>query len=136
MIGVDDDAVFLAACRFGIIARAGGKARRSVTGDRRGHGSLLEFVTADGAVIARKVSALGETLCWLRRDLAEAADAALAREAAEHQRIIAEVGRFIRDTDEQGARRNGVTVEQYRAQRHAAGNRWDNYRAIQRAGGF
>jgi hypothetical protein len=137
MIGVDDD-VFLAACRFGIVARAGGKPRRRATGDmsRHGSGSLLEFADADGGVIARKVTALGESQCWLRADLAEAADAALAREAEDYARVTAELRDFIHATDRQGAARNGVSVEQYRAKRHAAGNQWDRYRAKQRAGGY
>jgi hypothetical protein len=136
MIGRDDD-VFLAACRFGIVARAGGKPRRRATGDmsRHGSGSLLEFVDAGGEVIARKVTALGESQCWLRADLSEAADAALAREAEDYARVTAELADFIRSTDRQGASRNGVSVEEYRRNRHAAGARWDNYRAKQRAGG-
>jgi len=148
MISVDFN-LHYAAHRFGIVARAGGtlRPRERVTGAvpcqmvRGIHhisdpACIKEFVTPDGEVIARKVAACGRVECWLRRDLADAADAALQREAAEHQRIIAELRDFIADTDRQGATRNGVTVEQYRAKRHAAGNHWDKYRAKQRAGGF
>jgi hypothetical protein len=138
------ETVHYAAHRFGIVAGAGGRlvasrpallAGQTVDGGHS-HAEVKEFATADGAVIARRVTAGGETLCWLRSDLAEAAGAALEREAAEHRRVIAEVGDFIRETDLQGARRNSMTVEQYRAKRHADGMRWDKYRAKQRAGGY
>jgi hypothetical protein len=95
---------------------------------------VLEWAIG-GEVVGRKVTALGTTECWLRGDLAEATRAALAAEAADYARVAAEVGAFIKSTDEQGARRNGVTVEQYRAKRHAAGARFDRYRAANRAGG-
>lgn len=134
MIGVTNDAHY-AAARFKVLT--GGRFVRTKTQGGRGGmgaGDLLEYVLPDGEVVARKVTALGETLCWLRRDLAEGAAAAMQREAADYARATAEVAEFIRSTDMLGAARNGVTVEQYRAQRHAAGNRWDNYRAKQAAG--
>lgn len=135
MIEVSADDLYNAP-RFAVLK--GGKwSRRQTAGlSNLGGGEVLEYVLPDGEVIARKVVAMGETACWLRADVAEAARAAAAAEAAEHQRVIAEVGAFIKSTDEQGARRNGVSVEQYRAQRHAKGAAWDNYRARQRAGGF
>lgn len=142
MISVDVDTHY-AAHRFGIVSRAGGKVRRRQLPDTAAPaaygaepGQVVEFVDGDGEVIARRVSALGETHCWLRRDLAEAAMAALLAEAAEHARVIAELRDFIADTDRQGAARNGISIDQYRAKRHAAGSRWDNYRAKQRAGGY
>lgn len=135
MIEVTDDTHY-AAARLKVLT--GGRFVRSKTEGRggMGGGDLLEYVLPDGEVVARKVQALGETLCWLRADLVETARAAMAAEAADYARATAEVAEFIRSTDRQGAARNGVSVEQYRAQRHAKGARWDNYRAKQRAGGF
>lgn len=134
MIEVSADELYDAA-RFAVLS--GGKWARSKTTGYGGiaTGELLEYVMPGGEVVARKVVACGETACWLHPDVAASARAARAAEAAKHERVIAEVGALIKSTDEQGARRNGVTVEQYRAQRHAAGNRWDHYRAAQRAGG-
>jgi len=134
MIEVSTDELYDAA-RFAVLS--GGKWARSQTGGLSNHGGgeLLEYVLPSGEVIARKVVACGAVECWLRADVAASARAALAAEAAKHERVIAEVGDFIKSTDAAGAKRNGVTVEQYRAQRHAAGNRWDHYRAAQRAGG-
>lgn len=125
-----------AAARFALLK--GGRWVRRPTDGYGGikRGELLEYVMPDGEVLARKVSACGAVECWLRPDVAAAARAALAAEAAEHARVKAELAQFIRTTDEQGARRNGVSVEQYRATRHAKGAAWDNYRARQRAGGF
>jgi hypothetical protein len=135
MIEVTDDTHY-AAARLKVLT--GGRFVRSKTQGRGGMGSgdLLEYVLPGGEVVARKVSALGQTLCWLRADLAGQANAAMAAEAADYARATAEVAEFIRSTDRQGAERTGSTVEQYRARRHAAGNRWDRYRAQQRAGGF
>jgi len=144
---VDPDR-YSAAHRFGIVGKAGGRLvpRRAGSGAHVPHqmvrgidhiadpACINEFVTPGGEVIARKVAACGEVQCWLRADLAEAADAALAKEAADYQRVVTELAAFIRGTDEQGAARNGVSVEQYRTQRHNAGARWDKYRARQRAG--
>lgn len=145
MISVDYD-TYYSAHRFGLVARAGGRLMRpkrialgndaqQVAGGN-GRATVKEFATLDATVIARSVEAAGSRECWLRSDLAEQASAAMAREAAEHRRVVEAVGRFIADTDRQGAARNGVTVEQYRADRHRKGARWDNYRAKQRAGGF
>lgn len=124
-----------AAARFSVLK--GGKWVRRPTDGYGGitRGELLEYVLPDGAVLSRKVVACGQTECWLAPDVAQQARAAMAAEAAGHARVVAEMAEFIRDTDAAGAKRNGVTVEQYRAQRHAAGNRWDHYRAAQRAGG-
>jgi hypothetical protein len=135
MIEVTDDAHY-AAARLKVLT--GGRFVRSKTQGRGGMGcgDLLEYVLPDGEVVARKVAALDQVACWLRADLAERARAAMAAEAADYARVTAELAEFIRSTDQQGARRNGVTVEMYRAQRHAKGARWDNYRAKQRAGGF
>lgn len=135
MIGVDYDTHY-AAARFGILKRAGGVPRRTKSGAMGGygHGEVVEFVTADGEVISRKVEAMGEVLCWLRQDLADEAKAALLVEAEDYLRVINELRDFIGDTDRQGAARNNTSVEAYRAQRHAAGARWDRYRAKQRAG--
>lgn len=141
MIAVDDTTHY-AAHRFGLVAAAGGRlvkpARAAMTdGAAAADGrpaELKEFATAAGEVVARKVVALGSVLCWLRADLADAARCALAREETERLRVIGELSDFIRETDLQGAARNGVTVEQYRHNRHAAGARWDKYRAAQRTG--
>jgi hypothetical protein len=135
MIEVTDDTHY-AAARLKVLT--GGRFVRSKTQGRGGMGAgdLLEYVLPDGEVVARKVTALGETLCWLRADLAEQANAAMAAEAADYARVTAELAEFIRSTDQQGAERHGVTVEMYRRTRHAAGAGWDRYRARQRAGGF
>lgn len=154
MISVDYD-TYYAAHRFGIVARAGGrlmKPKRIALGNDaqqvaggNGRATVKEFATLDAVVIARSVEvpagpgagpAAGSRECWLRADLAELALEAMRFEAAEHRRVVEVVGRFIADTDAAGAERNGVTVEQYRADRHRKGARWDNYRAKQRAGGF
>lgn len=134
MIEVSADEHY-AAARFAVLK--GGRFVRKPTDGYGGivRGELLEYVTASGEVLARKVTACGAVECWLRPDMAQAARAALAAEAAEHARVVAELGQFIRDTDVMGAARNGQTVEQYRASRHAKGNRWDRYRAEQRARG-
>lgn len=141
MIAVDGITHY-AAHRFGIVARAGGRLVRparvemdnnaqQVVGDPA---EVKEFATPRGEVVARKVVALGSVLCWLRADLADAAAAALEREQLEHARVISELREFIRDTDRQGAARNGVSVEQYRRNRHAAGERWDRYQGANRRG--
>jgi hypothetical protein len=143
MKGVSFD-VHFAAHRFGIVSRAGGRLVRSqravLVGNSVDGGSdraeIKEFATPGGEVIARRVTALGHTECWLRADLAEAAQKALDDEAAGYAAATAIVKDFIRYSDEQGAARNNTTVEQYRADRHRKGARWDNYRAKQRAGGF
>lgn len=124
-----------AAARFSVLK--GGKWVRRPTDGYGGitRGELLEYQLPDGTVLSRKVVALGQTECWLAPDVAQQARAAMAAEAATTARVIADMAEFIRDTDAAGAKRNGVTVEQYRAQRHAAGNRWDRYRAEQRARG-
>lgn len=142
MIGVETDKHY-AAHRFGLVAAAGGKATRRPVPSMSGYdtaggieaGQVLEFRDAAGELLSRKVVACGRTECWLRADLADGARAALAREAAEHDRIKADLADFIKSTDAAGAKRNGVTVEQYRATRHAKGARWDRYRAEQRARG-
>lgn len=135
MIAVDTDTHY-AAARFALLK--GGRFVRSKTDGSGGiaSGELLEYRLPSGEVVARKVCALTQTLCWLREDVADLARAALAAEAAEHERVRCELAEFIRSTDRQGATRNGVSVEEYRRSRHAAGARWDNYRARQRAGGF
>jgi len=136
MIKVETDDHYAAARFRGVLS--GGKWVRRQTDGYGGiaRGELLEYVLPDGAVLSRKVVACGATECWLRADVAAAARAALAAEAAEHGRVKAELAQFIKSTDAAGAKRNGVSVEQYRAQRHAKGAAWDNYRARQRAGGF
>ena len=132
MIEVTPDEHY-AAARFAVLT--GGRFVRTQTAGLSNHGAgeLLEYVRPDGSVLARKVVACGQTLCWLRADIAAAAHAALAAEAAEHGRIKAALAQFISSTDRDGAERNGCTVEQYRAMRHAKGNAWDHYRAAQRA---
>lgn len=133
-----------AAHRFGIVAKAGGRMVKRKPSPLQGNSvdggsaevEVKEFATASGEVIARRVTTPTAEECWLRADLAEQARAALEEEAAGYARATAVVAEFISYTDEQGAARTGTTVEQYRAKRHAAGNRWDNYRAKQRAGGF
>lgn len=142
MISTDATLLYDAA-RLSVLSQCGAKPsrcqREHLAGSevRSPHkAEVLEWSIPGGEVVGRKVTALGTTECWLRGDLAEATRAALAAEAADYARVAAEVGAFIKSTDEQGAARNGVTVEQYRAKRHAAGSRWDYYRAANRAGGI
>jgi hypothetical protein len=144
MQSVDWD-TYYAAHRFGLIAAHGGRKCcpvRETLADggcplRGWHiGEITEFVAAGGEVLSRKVVACDCTECWLRRDLADDARAALLAEQDDSDRIIAEVAGWIRRTDEEGARRSGMTVDAFRAKRLADGMRWDRYKARQRTGGM
>lgn len=140
MISVEPSLMYDTA-RLSVFAKADARPSRKLTkglaGDevRGPHvGEVLEWALPGGEVVGRKVVACGDVQCWLRADLADATVAALAAEAADYAKVTAELAEFIRSTDERGAARNGVSVQQYRAKRHAAGSRWDYYRAANRAG--
>jgi hypothetical protein len=136
--------VYTAAHRFGIVTDAGGRKVRPIAPpDLDGFetcggegGRLVAEFAAGGEVIARRVETSTGAEYWLRADLVALAETALQYEAKEHARIIETVGAFIADTDAAGAERHGITIEEYRRKRHNAGNRWERYRAANRAGGF
>lgn len=143
MISVDQ-AIYMAAHRFGVIAGEGARMRKppQVEMDHNArqsygpHAVVKEWAAPGGLVLARSVVSHDAAEFWLRRDLADDARAALAAELADSERIVAEVAGWIRRTDAEGAARTGMTVDAYRAKRLADGMRWDKYRAKQRAGGF
>jgi hypothetical protein len=134
--------LYYAGHRFGIIHRAGGRLvprkPSPLVGNSVDGGCdkviVKEFAAPGGAILSRKVTRGNDVECWLRRDIADAAQAALDAEDAEAARVIGVMADFIRDTDMAGAIRNDMTVEEYRRDRHARGARWDKYRAKQRAG--
>jgi hypothetical protein len=145
MQSVDYDKTYPAAFRFGVIAAHGGKrcdpARETLADGAcplRGQhiGEITEFRSPTGEILSRKVEACGVIECWLRRDLADDARAALLAEAADSERIISEVSGWIRRTDAEGAERAGLTVDAFRAKRLRDGMRWDRARAANRAGGI
>lgn len=122
-----------AAHRFNLVNGAGGRlvARRQVTGPVPPQmlrsvqhiadpATVKEFATADGEVISRKVCALGEVACWLRSDLADAAEAALEHEAAEHRRVIAEVADYARATRQHSRDQSAQTYVLNSSLLHAA----------------
>jgi hypothetical protein len=127
---------------YGIAARHGARKHRSPVpqlsgGPDRGprDAEILEFAI-DGEVVLRKVKACGLIECWLRADLALETLVARVEAAAEIERVKAVMTDFIHTTDAAGAQRHGISVDAYRAKRHADGARWDKYRAQQRAGGY
>lgn len=133
---VSDD-VYFAGHAHDYVRRAGG--RRSVPVREtlaegacplRGQriGEITEFVTPTGEVLSRKVIACGERLCWLRRDIAEAAAAAIDAEAAEHKRIAAVVCEEMDRRDSALAAERGETLEHFRIQRNHRGMKFDRYR--------
>jgi hypothetical protein len=81
---------------------------------------VSEFAAPDGTVAARRVQANGLTECWLRADLADLAERALAAELAENARIAAIVtsASVARDIDR--AKAAGMTLEAYRLKRNHA----------------
>lgn len=139
-----DEVTYRAAHRFGVVAGAGARLRQLPAVEMADHARasygphavVKEFAVPGGLVLARSVVSHDSSEFWLRRDLAEAAKAALAAEQDDSDRIIAAVAGFIRRTDAEGAARTGLTVDAYRARRLADGVRWDKYRAKQRAGGM
>lgn len=136
------ETVYYAGHRFGLVHKAGGRLvprkPSPLVGNSVDGGSdkveVKEFAIEGGAILSRKVSTPTACECWLRRDIADAAQAALDAEDAETARVIGVMADFIRDTDMAGALRNDTTVSEYRRDRHARGARWDKYRAKQRAG--
>lgn len=136
-----DQATYLAAHRFGVIAGAGARMRKPprVELDHNArqsygpHAVVKEWAAPGGLVLARSVVTHDSSEYWLRRDLVDKAIAALTAEAADSARIVNEVAGFIRRTDAEGAQRAGLTIEGYRAKRLADGVRWDKYRARERA---
>lgn len=145
MIRVMEDK-YSAAHRFGIVADADGRkvgpyaqgddlTGFAVRGGDANTAAVVSEFAAGGEVIARRVTTDGQSICWLREDLAALAELALQQEAKQYRRAAEKVGEFIRHTDAAGAEREGVTIEQYRRDRLNAGARWEKYRARNRAGG-
>lgn len=126
--------VHFAAHRFGKVADAGGRKvhRRplelpSLSAPEREY-VVSEFETPDGEVVSRQVDVRGQCECWLRADLAAAAEAALQAEAAENQRIAAAViaSSLAHDTDR--AAGHNMTLTEYRTRRNHALARIDRRR--------
>lgn len=137
MIAVSPE-LHLAGHRFGVIAGVGarkvGRLSLEVPSLRTG-GEVIEFALPGGEVVARKVvSATGAVECWLREDLALAAQAALDAEAAANERAALEVARWSREVDQRAADKAGVSLEHYRTQRNFRGMAYDRARAANRTG--
>lgn len=94
--------LFRAAIAHGKVSAAGGERIRrqhpQLLGNSTDGGSTAEVLeyAAGGEVIARKVVAGGEIACWLRADIADAAEAALEHAEAEIERVKAEVVDYAR----------------------------------------
>ncbi len=69
------------------------------------HAEIFEWVNPAGEVVGRKVSALGEVETWLRADLCTEVLIARADEAAERERVIAEVKQFAEASRRRGEQR-------------------------------
>jgi hypothetical protein len=121
-------AAYGAAHRLGLVSGAGGRKVGAWSREvPSASDPVSEFATAGGEILARRVPADGT--CWLSADLAEAAEAALLAEAAEHARVAAAVVAWSLARDSERAAEHGMTVEAYRNKRNAAG-----HRAHQRSG--
>lgn len=98
--------LFRAACAYGVVARAGGKPFRPPAEQLEGFDvaggiacrTVLEFRTADGEVIARKVSANGSVACWLRADLIQPTLDRMAADRADTERVTREVAAYAAAT--------------------------------------
>lgn len=142
MITVSAD-IHRAAIAYGVVSGAGAKVVRrpalTMSGYSVDGGSsavkVLEFATASGEVVSRKVEACGRSECWLRQDLALQALAATAEAAAEMERIKSVMTAEMNRKDQALADARGETLEHFRTQRNYRGMRWDRYRHAQRAGG-
>jgi hypothetical protein len=143
MIGVPEH-VHRAAHAHGCVARAGGKKVvrpvPQLLGNSCDGGSkdaeIQEFAGPDGVVLARKVRALGETLCWLRKDIAVEALAAVIDAEAAIERIKKALTAEMNHRDQVLADARGETLEHFREQRAYRGMKWDRARAQNRAGGL
>lgn len=139
-----DQATYLAAHRFGVIAGAGARMRQPprVELDHNArqsygpHAIVKEWAAPGGLVLARSVVTHDSSEYWLRRDLADKAIAALTAEAADSARIAQVVVEEMNRRDSALAAARGETVEQLRTRRNHAGMRWDRARAANRAGGL
>jgi hypothetical protein len=119
--------VYLAAHRFGVVSAAGGRVVRPIGTET--DAARSEFA-AGGEVIARRVGSGGAAECWLRTDLVELAETALAYEAADTQRVISEVTEFAEQSRREAAARPAPRVSLASAQaaiRHSKriGRYWD-----------
>jgi hypothetical protein len=132
MMRQTDQQHFRAAIAYGYIKDAGGVLIRNpgppapapsgyLTLSSQG-AVVLEY-QAGAEVIARKVETSSGEVFWLRADLALLAEAALAYEVAERDRIIREVCDWRDKMDAENAARRGMTVEAYRKLRNAQGHR-------------
>lgn len=124
--------VHLAAHRFDIVGRAGGRKVGALARDPRAKPShelrIFEFALPSGEVIARQVEVIDRCECWLRADLAAAAEQALAAEQAENARIAAEVVCWSMAKDQLRAAEQGLSLEAYRLKRNHALARIDRRR--------
>lgn len=127
-----DHSRFRAAIAYGYVRDAGGQIVRNppppdpapsgyVT--LSGYGATILEYQAGGETIARKVQTSQGEVFWLRADLAELAEAALAHEVQERERVIQEVMEWRDRTDAENARKRGMTIEDYRRLRNAQGHR-------------
>jgi hypothetical protein len=130
--------VHLAAHRFDIVGRAGGRKVGGPGRDPRAKPShelrVVEFALPSGEVIARQVEVLDRCECWLRADLADAAEQALHAERAEYARVAAAVIASSLGRDQQRAAEAGLTVEAYRNKRNHALARIDQRRGFNSRG--
>lgn len=113
-------------CDHGL-AKVGAWAR-TIEGLPPNRYSISEFAAPDGTVAARKVQAHGQTECWLRADLADLAEQALADERAENARIAAAVIASSLGRDSDRAAEQGLSLEAYRLRRNHALARIDQRR--------
>lgn len=127
-----DQTRFRAAIAHGYVKDAGGVAFHSDADTEpppanylslSSHGATVLEYRVGSEVIARKVQTSVGEVFWLRADLAELAECALAHEAQERERIIREVCEWRDRTDAENAAKRGMTVEAYRRLRNAQGHR-------------
>lgn len=127
-----DQTRFRAAIAHGYVKDAGGVAFRGDPApdplpadylSLSNHGATVLEYRVGAEVIARKVQTSVGEVFWLRADLAELAECALAHEAQERERVIREVMEWRDRTDGENAAKRGMTLEAYRKLRNAQGHR-------------
>ncbi len=105
MKSVNQDTYF-AAHRFGFVHRVGGRVVKRgaspLVGNTVDGGcdrvEVKEFATPGAGIVSRKVTRGADVECWLRRDIADAAEEALAKEEAERVRVIDDVKAYAAAT--------------------------------------
>lgn len=115
-----DPRVHFAAHRLGLVSAAGARKVGAFTREMPKPDEVVtsEFALPSGEVISRRVGPLGAAECWLRDDIAAAAEQALHAEAAEAARVAREVVDWSRGRDSERAAEQGVSLEQYRQVRN------------------